>query len=58
MYLVPSWDEHLRQHGGRLTGEDWQAEERARQLTDGEPQIRHLVPAAAGPALNDDREAV
>ena len=22
VYLVPSWDEHLRQHGGRLTGED------------------------------------
>ncbi|PWR05469.1 MFS transporter [Micromonospora acroterricola] len=58
VYLVPSWDEHLRQHGGRLTGEDRQAEERARELTDGEPEVRHLVPAAAGPMLDDDREAV
>ncbi|MEU8219667.1 MFS transporter [Micromonospora taraxaci] len=58
VYLVPSWDEHLRQHGGRLTGEDRATEERARELTDGEPDVQHLVPAAAGPALSDDREAV
>ena len=58
VYLVPSWDEHLRQHGGRLTGEDRAAEERARELADGEPQVRHLLPAAAGPALTDDREAL
>ncbi|MEU5675168.1 MFS transporter, partial [Micromonospora sp. NPDC047753] len=58
VYLVPSWDEHLRQHGGRLTGEDRAAEQRARELTDGEPEVRHLVPAAAGPTLSDDREAL
>ncbi|RLP95580.1 MFS transporter [Micromonospora sp. CV4] len=58
VYLVPSWDEHLRQHGGRLTSEDRQAEERARELTDGDLEVRHLVPAAAGPTLTDDREAV
>ncbi|MBM0233284.1 MFS transporter [Micromonospora sp. STR1_7] len=57
VYLVPSWDEHLRQHGGRLTGEDREAEERAREYADGAPQVRHLVPAAAGPQLTDDREA-
>jgi MFS family permease len=57
VYLVPSWDEHLRQHGGRLTGADQQAEERAKELADGEPDVRHLLPAAAGPALADDREA-
>lgn len=56
--LVPSWDEHLRQHGGRLTGEDREAEARARELTDGDPEVRHLVPAAAGPALSDDREGL
>ncbi|WP_030489317.1 MFS transporter [Micromonospora chokoriensis] len=57
VYLVPSWDEHLRQHGGRLTGEDRAAELRAQELTDGEPVVRHLLPAAAGPTFSDDREA-
>ncbi|MEV0810825.1 MFS transporter [Micromonospora sp. NPDC050200] len=57
VYLVPSWDEHLRQHGGRLTGADQAAEERAGDLADCEPEVRHLLPAAAGPALSDDREA-
>ncbi|PZG00756.1 MFS transporter [Micromonospora deserti] len=56
VYLVPSWDEHLRQHGGRLTGADQEAEERARELADGEPEVRHLLPAAAGRTLTDDRE--
>ncbi|WBB69981.1 MFS transporter [Micromonospora sp. WMMD812] len=54
VYLVPSWDEHLRQHGGRLTGADREAEERARGLAEGEPEVRHLLPAAAGPALTEE----
>ena len=29
VYLVPTWAEHLRQHEGRLTGDDEQAEKRA-----------------------------
>ncbi|MFI6265452.1 MFS transporter [Micromonospora sp. NPDC051006] len=53
VYLVPSWDEHLRQHGGRLTGADQEAEDRARRLAEGEPEVRHLLPAAAGPSLAD-----
>ncbi|MEU2613715.1 MFS transporter [Micromonospora sp. NPDC007271] len=57
VFLVPSWDEHLRQHGGRLTEADQRAEDRARELADGEPEVRHLLPAGAGPALQDDREA-
>ncbi|WP_307849135.1 MFS transporter [Micromonospora sp. U56] len=56
VYLVPSWDEHLRQHGGRLTGADQAAEERARELADGPPEVRHLLPAAAGRTGADDRE--
>ncbi|MGC5022380.1 MFS transporter [Micromonospora sp. DT47] len=56
VFLVPSWDEHLRQHGGRLTGADHEAEERAKQLADGEPEVRHLLPAAAGRSMDDDRE--
>ena len=39
VYLVPSSDEHLGQHGGRLTGADKQAEERAKELAEGEPEV-------------------
>lgn len=57
VYLVPSWDEHLRQHGGRLTGADQEAETRAQELAEGPPEVHHLLPAAAGPAMTDNREA-
>ncbi|MEH0841156.1 MFS transporter [Micromonospora sp. CPCC 205711] len=53
VYLVPSWDEHLRQHGGRLTETDQRAEDRARELAEGAPDVRHLLPAAAGGTLGD-----
>jgi MFS family permease len=46
VYLVPSWDEHLRQHEGRLTGSDQVAEERARALVEGPPEVSHLLPAS------------
>ncbi|MFI6074217.1 MFS transporter [Actinoplanes sp. NPDC051343] len=42
-YLVPSWDEHRRQHSGRLTGSDQAAEERAQALADGPPRATHLL---------------
>jgi hypothetical protein len=45
VYLVDSWSEHLRQHGGRLTGYDQQREQEARALAEGEPEVRHLLPA-------------
>ena len=45
VYLVPSWDEHLRQHGGRLTGTDRDFERTARALAEGEPRVTHLLPA-------------
>jgi hypothetical protein len=45
IFTVGSWDEHLRQHGGRLTGSDRKAEERARALPTGQPEIEHLFPA-------------
>lgn len=48
VYELPSWDEHLRQHGGRLTGTDREAEQRALALADGTPQVRHLLPTEAG----------
>lgn len=45
VYQVPFWEEQLRQHGGRLTGADQAAEERARALVEGEPEVTHLLPA-------------
>ncbi|MCW2503455.1 MAG: ykuC-like MFS-type transporter [Actinomycetia bacterium] len=45
VYVVPTWEEHLRQHTGRLTATDQAFEERAHALVDGEPQVVHLLPA-------------
>ena len=45
IFTVASWDEHLRQHEGRLTATDRKLEERARALTNGQPEIEHLFPA-------------
>jgi len=44
-YTVPSWDEHLRQHHGRLTGTDAAIERRARGLASSRPHVSHLFPA-------------
>jgi MFS family permease len=57
VFLVPSWDEHLRQHGGRLTEADQEAEDRARELAEAAPTIRHLLPAAAQWTADVDRPA-
>lgn len=46
LYLVRSWDEHLRQHGGRLTGTDRDVEEAALGLAEGTTVIAHLFPPA------------
>ncbi|SDN66035.1 MFS transporter [Actinacidiphila guanduensis] len=43
VFEVPSWEEHLRQHGGRLTAYDAELAERAAALATGEPRVRHLV---------------
>jgi MFS family permease len=45
IYVVPSWDEHLRQHEGRLTGADQETEARARALSTVDPEVAHLLPA-------------
>jgi MFS family permease len=44
-YTVLSWDEHLRQHHGRLTGADAAIERQVDQLSDPAPQVAHLFPA-------------
>jgi MFS family permease len=45
VYLVPTWDEHLRQHEGRLTGSDEREEQAAWALAEGPPVVSHLLPA-------------
>jgi MFS family permease len=45
IYVVPTWDEHMRQHNVRLTGTDRDIYLRARSLTDSRPEVAHLLPA-------------
>ena len=40
----PSWAEHLRQHGGRLTGSDRELEAKAQAFATDPPQVQHLLP--------------
>jgi len=40
----PNWAEHLRQHGGRLTGHDRALERAAAACAEGRPEIQHLLP--------------
>jgi len=49
LFLVRSWDEHLRQHGGRLTGTDRDVEAAATALAEGPTVIAHLFPARPEP---------
>jgi MFS family permease len=43
----PSWAEHLRQHGGRLTASDQAIEETALACADGSPVVQHLLPPSS-----------
>ncbi|MFC7531865.1 MFS transporter [Actinoplanes sp. GCM10030250] len=45
LYVVPSWGEHLRQHGGRLTGADEALDRRVRELSTTPPVVTHLIAA-------------
>jgi MFS family permease len=44
-FVVPSWEEHLRQHHERQTGADRQYAEQAAALSDPPPATRHLLGA-------------
>jgi MFS family permease len=44
-YTVPSWEEHLRQHHGRLTGADVEIERAVDRLSDPPAHTAHLFPA-------------
>ena len=45
VFCVPSWEEHLRQHAGRLTAVDQQVEEAALAYSDPPARAHHLLPA-------------
>jgi MFS family permease len=47
VYVVPTWDEHLRQHSGRMTGSDVELDHRVRALSDTPPRVVHLLPTDA-----------
>ena len=43
LYVVPSWDEHLRQHRYRITGTDHDFEEQAGAFSEPPPEVSHLI---------------
>ena len=45
IFVVSSWEEHLRQHRERLTATDLAFEEKAKALSETPPQTWHLLPA-------------
>ncbi|WP_426502156.1 MFS transporter [Dactylosporangium sp. McL0621] len=45
VYVVLTWDEHLRQHAGRLTGADREIDLRVQALSERPPTVVHLLPA-------------
>jgi MFS family permease len=56
LFEVASWEEHLRQHGGRLTGADRAFEEEAEALASKASVTRHYFPVEAVPSnLGSDR---
>ncbi len=44
IFVVSSWEEHLRQHRERLTGTDLAYEDEAKALSETPPQTWHLLP--------------
>ena len=48
LFTVTSWDEHLRQHGERLTGTGNQIMQRATELSNPPPETSHLIAAEVG----------
>jgi hypothetical protein len=43
LFVVASWDQHLRRHEGRLTGTDREIDEAAKALSDPPAQTAHWV---------------
>jgi predicted MFS family arabinose efflux permease len=53
-FQVSTWQEHQRQHDGRLTAEDEAIESAAFSHVVGAPKPRHLLPAESGAPLHDN----
>ena len=51
----PSWAEHLRQHGGRLTGSDRELEKAALKWANGPTDVVHLLPVSRPKPGGDPR---
>jgi MFS family permease len=51
LYVVPSWDEHLRQHRYRITGTDHDFEAEADSMSDPQPEVSHLIAVDDLPSL-------
>jgi hypothetical protein len=45
VFVVASWEEHLRQHRERLTGADRQLEDQAQSFSVPPPHTTHLIPS-------------
>jgi MFS family permease len=43
LFFVSSWEEHLRQHGSRLTATDREYQQPAEALSDPPPKVSHLI---------------
>jgi MFS family permease len=54
LFVVPSWEEHLRQHHERLTGTDRAYEQRVTDLAADETSLSHLITVEV-PATTPDR---
>ena len=57
VFEVPSWDTHLRQHGGRLTGADAAIEGQADALATGPSSVHHYFPADDVPIDGNGQDA-
>jgi MFS family permease len=55
LFSVPSWDEHLRQHGERQTGTDLEFREAAAALSDPPPQTGHYLAVTVAERLAPER---
>jgi MFS family permease len=58
VFEVPSWDTHLRQHGGRLTGADAAIEARAEALASTPSSGHHYFPADDVPVDGSGQDEV
>jgi MFS family permease len=56
LFVVPTWEEHLRQHRYRQTGTDRHYEQQADALSDPPPEVSHLV-AVGGPQESPGQSA-